>query len=328
MTLDEVRKIIEVVSHSEKAQLFSENTTFSESSINLEESRFSDGVFCPHCGTLEHVQKYGTQAGKQRYRCKSCHKFFVATSKSVMHNTHKDTSTWMKYLKCIHDGFSLRKTAKECSISIRTAFMWRHKILDAVSSIHEKTTTLKGVIESDETYFRVSYKGSRHLPKGYKARRNGQKSSKRGLSKELVCVPCALDRHHNVISKACNLGKTSTKALKKFFENMVEKNSIFVTDSELSYRKFASQNNFKLIQIESGKHKNGIYHINNINAYHSNLKNFVYKFRGMSTKYLNNYLTWHNIRKMSVTELMNTMMSAVYSLTNTTLPTRKAIPVL
>jgi len=48
----------------------------------------------------------------------------------------------------------------------------------------------------------------------------------------------------------------------------------------------------------SDKHKNGIYHINNVNNYHSGLKDFVRQFKGISTKYLDNYLNWFSwIRK-------------------------------
>ena len=48
------------------------------------------------------------------------------------------------------------------------------------------------------------------------------------------------------------------------------------------------------MQLKSGKSKQGIYNIQHINSYHSELKRFLYAFKGVSTKYLNNYLIWHN----------------------------------
>ena len=51
--------------------------------------------------------------------------------------------------------------------------------------------------------------------------------------------------------------------------------------------------------ILSGKAKKGIYHIQHINSYHSNLKKFIRKFNDVSTKYLNNYLIWNNILNYS-----------------------------
>jgi hypothetical protein len=40
-----------------------------------------------------------------------------------------------------------------------TAFAWRHKILDTLSELTEKTY-LTGVVEADETFFNVSFKGN------------------------------------------------------------------------------------------------------------------------------------------------------------------------
>ena len=36
----------------------------------------------------------------------------------------------------------------------------------------------------------------------------------------------------------------------------------------------------------------GVYHIQNVNAYDSRLKNWMMRFHGVATKYLNNYLGW------------------------------------
>ncbi len=41
-----------------------------------------------------------------------------------------------------------------------------------------------------------------------------------------------------------------------------------------------------------GHYKNGIYHINHINSLHSKFKGWMYKFHGVSTKFLVNYLYW------------------------------------
>ncbi|MGE5599373.1 MAG: hypothetical protein ACM3XS_08335, partial [Bacteroidota bacterium] len=37
----------------------------------------------------------------------------------------------------------------------------------------------------------------------------------------------------------------------------------------------------------------GIYHIQSVNSYHSRLKTWVRRFNGVATKYLLNYLIWH-----------------------------------
>ena len=90
------------------------------------------------------------------------------------------------------------------------------------------------------------------------------------------------------ISKVSNLGKVSEKNLHNVFDQRILRNTILCTDGLNSYANFAAKNHIELIQLRSGKSKKGIYHIQHINAYHSMLKAFIRKFKGVSTKYLNN----------------------------------------
>lgn len=327
--LIDLKKAIKSLSPSEKRELLEALEHDSQSSmVEVEEQRFSEGIYCPHCGSVEQFQKFGFRNGVQRYRCKDCGRIFTATSDSILSGTHKELSVWEQYIQCLLDGLSIRKTAEICGISVRTSFTWRHKILDALSSRSEREITVKGVIEADETFFRVSFKGSRNLPEGRKPHHRGEKASMRGLSKEQVCVPCAMDRNNSVLSKVCNLGKINTKQITAFYEGKVLSGAIFVTDSEKSYKPFATAKEYKLIQIERGKHKNGIYHINHINAYHNNLKNFMDKFRGVATKYLNNYLVWNNSIKMGVSEVLSAIVKEFYITTCSEISSRDAIPLM
>ncbi len=204
----EFRKMFKTLSYSERRELieFMEHCNQNSSLANeLEEQRFAKGLYCPHCGCVENIQKYGLQNDKQKYRCKDCGKYFTATSESVLSGSHKPLSVWKQYIECMLDGLSIRKSAEECGISVKTAFTWRHKILDALSQKAEKETALSGVIEADETFFRVSYKGrKRNMPRP--SHHRGTTASKRGLSTQQVCVPCAIDRSKNVLSKVCSPG--------------------------------------------------------------------------------------------------------------------------
>jgi len=330
MNLVELKKAINSLSYSDKRELLEalERSAQSHSISNeLGEQRFSKGIYCPHCGCVENIQKFGKSNSKQRYRCKDCGRTFSTTSESVLSGTHKSLSAWERDIECMLDGLSIRKSAEECGISLQTSFVWRHKILDALSRMMEKETSLKGVIEADETFFRVSYKGrKKEMPRP--SYRRGTKASKRGLSRQQVCVPCAIDRSNSVLSKICNLGKISTRELTAFYEGKVEVGAIFCTDSEKSYKGFTSSKEYKLVQIESGKHKKGIYHINHINAYHNNLKQFIYRFRGVATKYLNNYLVWNNCLKMGVGEVLSSVVKELYTVKYRLIGERSAVPVL
>lgn len=274
--------------------LFKSTTGSLESFVTNE--RFSGGLVCPICGCLHIVRNGHRKDGTQRYICKDCDKSFVAASNSIVSSTKKDFSVWEKYVNCMMHGFSLRKTASICGIHRNTAFIWRHKVLGALQNMAD-SVVLSGIVEADETFFSDSYKGNHKrgtfiMPR--KARKRGKSIHKRGLSHEKVCVPCAVNRKGLSIAKATNLGRVATKDLHFVYDDRIAPDSVIVTDLMNSYRRFATKNNLELIQLKGGKSKKGIYNIQHINSYHSGLKRFMMKFKGVSTKHLNNYLIWHN----------------------------------
>ncbi|HZK71251.1 MAG TPA: hypothetical protein VFD03_07000 [Clostridia bacterium] len=100
-----------------------------------------------------------------------------------------------------------------------------------------------------------------------------------------------------------------------------------------SYVRFAKRNGIELIQLKTGKSKRGVYHIQHINAYHSSLKSFIHIFKGVSTKYLNNYLLWNNWINVSegsmqdkTNMLLRTAMSTIAAVKCGKLSSRPAVP--
>ena len=114
------------------------------------------------------------------------------------------------------------------------------------------------------------------------------------MSREKVCVPCAVNRSGLSIAKISNLGRVSTQDIHNVYDGRINKDSTIVTDKARAYIGFAETNELNLIQLKNGVAKKGIYNIQHINNYHSRLKKFMNNFNGVSTKYLNNYLIWNN----------------------------------
>ena len=250
-------------------------TTLSE---HIENLRFTNGRVCPICGSIHVVRNGHRKDGKQRFICRDCGKSFVINTNSITAGTHKDIDVWQHYIECMMNGFSIRKTAKECEISNYTAFLWRHKILDALQNM-QSDVLLNGIVEADETFFAVSYKGNHKHSKYFimprKSRHRGSSIHTRGLSKEQVCVLCAVNRNGLSYAKIGKLGKVSEKCLEIVFNNRIKENSTLCTDKEKSYRKFSENNELNLIQLDTGKTVRGIYHIQHINNYHKHLKDFI-----------------------------------------------------
>ena len=265
----------------------------------LDKYRFHDGVCCPHCGLVD-VKKNGkTKTGHQRFQCKGCGKSFTYATRTIFHGAKLPLDTYLRYVHCMMHGMTVRATAYECHISKNAAFFLRHKILDALQEMQSKVK-LDGIVEADETFFRISFKGNHSRSQFFSMPREphmrGERSKKRGISLEKVCVPCAVNRDGKSIAQIANLGRASVRSISNVFGGRISPDAVLCTDKHNAYVGFAEREGINLLQLKSTQRVSGTLGIQHINGYHSQLKTFMERFHGVATKYLNNYLVWHNLR--------------------------------
>ena len=337
--LDKIDKLSPADQERLKTILLSKTFT---KSISIEEfvtkERFANGRVCPVCGATHVVRNGKRKDGTQKYICKDCGKSFVITTNSIVSGTRKDFNVWIKYVDCMLNGFSVRKAAEECGIHRNTAFAWRHKILDALQNM-ANDVILDGIVEADETFFTISYKGNHKKSKKFtmprEPHKRGNSTHVRGLSSEKVCVPCAVNRSGMSIAKVSNTGRVSTKDLHEIYDGRIDPSATLVTDKMNSYVRFSNANGIELVQLKTGKAKKGIYNIQHINSYHSQLKRFMKSFNGVSAKYLNNYLIWHNfvnyakesdVEKRAI--LLSYVLTTLKTDRNSSLSDRPALPLV
>ena len=198
---------------------------------------------------------------------------------------------------------------------------------------------MSGIVEADETYFRLSYKGNRQAFKSGEAGRSKRKRGtsilhkgrKRGLSREQVCVPCAINRSDLSISKISGLGKASYNGINSVIGSHIATGSILCADGATAYDAIAQKNGLERASVNPF----GLYNIQRMNSYHSRLKGFVDRFNGISTKHLNNYLVYNNFAnhaKETYTEKVRILTNRICSVRcftkRTKVSDRPMIPVL
>jgi len=304
MTPVEFGKLISGLAHLTDKQRLELQRLLSESSLDFEmikgiESRLVDSPECPHWHSHV-INRHGKKGGVQRYRCKNCLKTFMATTNTPFARLHyKDK--WLKYFKGMLSGKALRPLAKMCGINLETAFRWRHRFLQIPAQ--QKGILLEGIIEADEVFFPQSEKGNKHLKR--KARKRGKLVGKRGRkSEDWVTVLTARDRGANVFESL--LSEVSAKELSKQLSTKVGKDSVFCSDGFKSYIRFTREHDLihKRLNLSDGiRVIDKVFHIQNVNAYHSRLKEWMIRFHGVATKYLENYLGW--FRMIDATENLN-----------------------
>lgn len=270
---------------------------------------------CRRCSS-DRIVKYGKDKnGKQRYKCKDCGTLFVYDSFSVVSHTHKDYAVWEKFIKLTLCRESLETCAKECDISVRTAFVWRHKILDTLA--HEQDNrVLSGVIEIDEMYIPISYKGNHKKSKKFTMprlpRKRGGTDGAFPLSSK-ACVMCGYERNGQSYGEVLGAGQTTLKMISHAFDFRLVPDSLLLSDkSSCIKRYFENKKSISHVQmhahinpkdVHSPPEVKGAFHIQNINNLHSRIRKFIIPYNGVSTKYLNHYIglfIWiENCKKIS-----------------------------
>ena len=258
--------------------------------ISLIDARFATAPQCPHCRS-KNVGTWSKPKPLTRYMCKSCDTTFSALTGTPL-ETLRRRDAWLEYAQCLADGISLRKAAKRCKIALDTSFRWRHRFLAVPKD--KKAKALSGIVEADETFFLKSQKGARAVV-GRAPRKRGGKASKPGKSDEHQPVLIARDR--TGATTDAMIETVDGDSITGHLGGVVQKETLLITDGEKAYAALAKA--YALLHVwiiaSKGEHVWQGYHIQNVNAYTSNLKSWMVRFRGVATKYLDSYLGWRRM---------------------------------
>lgn len=266
-----------------------------------EEEAGRPDVACPHCGSLDFVKRGKDSLDKQRYKCRDCGRSFGGSAWKIFGTTKLTRETWMRFAECHIDRLSLRDSAERCGVCLKTAFFMRHRILEATRKHMPSFQVEAGCgAELDETFFRESFSGNhansgfelprepfKHSGKGYAGKKEKHKR-KRGLNKGQICVLMGINDAGDVFYEIAGRGPLTKARAMELLRDKVKAGAIISTDRASAYRdaerelELACHNAF-----DAGEHK-----INRVNNVHSQLEGFMDGFYGVSTRRLENYLTW------------------------------------
>lgn len=245
---------------------------------------------CPYCNQKSKMIKKGFKCGKQRYQCKECKHIFTFNSHTITMYSKIERSQFNQIILDTLNGVSIKKTAADLDLSIPCIFENRHKFLCALEKLLEQESTkLCGTIEIDETYELESQKGEKNIKR--KARKRGEPSHFRGISHEQICIVTTTDRIGHEIFRAVGFGKPTKDSILETFSKCLEKKSILYTDGTFAYDALATITECQLVQLKTQTSYNQVEHINTVNYIHSLIQKMLGYYRGVSTKYINRYLS-------------------------------------
>ena len=252
-------------------------------------------VPCPECPTCksDNVVRDVRNHGNQRYWCKTCNRTFVSTTNTIMSKSHSSEAVWRSIIEETFDGRSIDYSAEKHGLHHETVFNMRHKILLAIQNIGESDPImLQNIAELDETYVLENRKGKKFEEDAPREpRRRGSKASKPGLSGEQVCICTGVERNRgSAYAITVNCASPSKEKITEAFTNHIEAGTVLFTDGLKGYGVLQDEVDCVVngVSVEDMK-KSKTASLNNVNSFHSFIKDRYRAYRGVASKYINRY---------------------------------------
>jgi transposase-like protein len=242
---------------------------------------------CPHC-ECRRVQGWGVRGGRRRYRCTACGRTFSEFTGTILaHNKRIDRVA--AYCQALSRGLTVRAAAAECGIHRTTSFRWRHRLLAQLRTAAPPSPV--GVAETTEIRFLHSQKGSRTLERA-PYRRGG-----RGFAPDRRRHWVLLVRDRFGISLAQATGVRPP--LPSQLDAMLAPPAAGLTEMIAAagpfspYALFCRKHGIVYRTATPWRPAPQAVDTSNARAAARRLLIWIARFRGVASRYLDNYLRWH-----------------------------------
>jgi transposase-like protein len=252
----------------------------------LRMARFPDGPTCPRC-FAPRVHRWGTFAGRQRYRCQRCGRTFsdlTGTPAAYL----KRVGLLREYAQCFEAGLSIRRISRKLGIHPSTAFRWRHRLCAAIEQHHRDR--LVGVVELAVRRSVRSRKGERGLDRPPRR----QRYDRALIWPDKVCIVVGCDRAGQVVTGVVDHSHLHPSDIDQIVGPRIGAVAVVVAayDPFGAIAAFARDRSWRFHDARHPDRQWGIHDPIAAGSFMRRFKRWLARFRGVATKYLPNYLAW------------------------------------
>ncbi|MEP7221904.1 MAG: IS1595 family transposase [Novosphingobium sp.] len=192
--------------------------------------------YCPWCG---HKHVYAITS-RRTWKCanKACRRNFSATSRTIFASRklhYRDLLLLIAHFVNAAKGLSAVRMSQELEVTYKTAFVWKHKLREAVTT-KQHTGKLRGQVEIDGAYFGGHVRPRNKAPKRVDRRRLIHKSSKR------QCVVIMRERNGRSRAFVCSESEAANRV-----PQIVEPGSVIYTDEGPQFNRIAARYVLKMV---------------------------------------------------------------------------------
>lgn len=192
----------------------------------------------------------------------------------------------------MRESKTVRGTASEIQVAPSTAFRWRHKTLDGLRLHYE--AEIRGLVEVAELRMPYSEKGSRKTTRP--ARQHGAWTD-RSIDGTVpkVTVVALFDRRKTAELRTTLSSAPSLEQLRAGFEKRLGRVTglIAVSGPISAYARLARQTGATYFQ--ASQRSGPLCQVDSARSHLRRFKLWLLPFKGVATRYLDNYLAWHRL---------------------------------
>ena len=263
------------------------------------EQRWSSGVACPFCGTLNVAVVASRKPQPFRCREKECRKSFSVKTGTLLQSSNLPLSKWAIafFLYATNlKGVSSMKLHRDLGIAQSSAWCMAHRIREMWTADADK---FAGPVEVDETYIGGKERNKHEYKKQHAGRGPVGKAAVVGIK----------DRETGRVATAA-VESTDAPTLQDFVESRTEATAQVYTDDARAYHGLNRPH--EAVKHSAKEYVHGMAHTNGIESHWAMLKRgYVGVYHQMSVKHLSRYVAEfegrHNSRPLDTTEQMRIM---------------------
>lgn len=253
--------------------------------------RFADGALCPHCHSPR-IARNGWFSGRQRYRCNACRRGFSDLTGTPVAKC-KRLDRWLDHAACMLQSTTIRTTARTIGVNPSTAFRWRHKTLNGLR-IHNEDG-VSGWLEFAEMRMPYSKKGQRKLTRSHLGHRERIDHTADKIPRKVTVVAVADRRGAMELRTVLSAAPGIRELTENFIGVAQTATAVLARTGRLGpYARFAKLLRVPYVQADSHRDP-PLVHLDTAVEHLRNFYNWHLRFRGVATKYLDNYLAWYRL---------------------------------
>jgi transposase-like protein len=251
---------------------------------------------CPSCGGGR-LQRWGFSGGLQRFRCVACHRCCNPLTGTPLARLRR-RDLWLDHAGALHDGLSIRAAGRRLGVHHNTTFRWRHRWL--LHPGEQRDGHLQGIVEADVIEFLDVRTGCRLWRRVAIARPSSRVPERPPTSTPRPAAAVLLVRDRRGAMLDLVLGREEltverATTVEQALAGMVERTgTVLCSNGSPIFHRVARTLEIDHHPLPRGP-GNRVFNLDEVRGCGRRLERWMRRFRGVSTRYLANYLGWRRV---------------------------------